>query len=295
MKALRRLSYLALGLASLSVALSYPSLFGNISTFVDEKLGLYIPPILLSFLGFLSLALNLFERKGLSLPLTVGIMSAIYILPYIGGVSVGKIPYVALSALPLSLAIVMAPYLHFLLEREKAFQELPEGEWEEVIREELRTFLLSMVPGGILLVYLLYSTALGTRPFALLPAYSVPLLAISLGLLLASVDRVETSAKKTVLVMRAYLTAGDSFEVRRGSIYEKGYELLLVGGTPVKRPVLIRIEDENVPDYILLKSPWESLVLVKKGEVVEGNTRYVIFRPSTFRAPSSQGTSFAPP
>ncbi|WP_297508934.1 hypothetical protein [Thermococcus sp.] len=295
MKALRRLSYLTLGLASLSVALSYPSLLGHISTFVAEKLGLYIPPILLSFLGFLSFALHLFERKGFSLPLTVGIMSALYILPYIGGVSVGKIPYVALSALPLSLAIVMAPYLNFLLEREKALHGLPEREWEAVVREELRTFLLSMVPGGILLVYLLYSTTLGTRPFALLPTFSIPLLVLSLGLLLASVDGVETPAEKTVLVIRAYLTAGDSFEVRRGSLYEKGYELLLVGGTPVKRPVLIRIEDENVPDYIILKSPWENLFLAKRSEVVEGNTRYVIFLPSTSRAPSSQGISSALP
>jgi len=290
-----RLSYIVLGLASLSVAFSYPSLLGDISTLVAEKLGIYVPPILLSFLVFLSLTLTLFERRGFSLPLTVGVMSALYILPYIGGVPVERVPYVALSALPLSLAIVMAPYLHFLLGREKALQGLPESEWNAVVREELRVFLLSMVPGGMLLAYLLYSTALGTRPIALLPTYVVPVIALSIGLLLASVDRTEKPIEKTVLVMRGYLTAGDSFEVRRGSLYERGYELLLVGGTPVKRPVLISIEAENVPHYVLLKSPWDKLFLVKKGEVVEGNTRYVIFLPSTSRVPSFPDSASAPP
>ncbi|WP_297501708.1 hypothetical protein [Thermococcus sp.] len=293
MKAVKELSYLALGLASLSVAFSFPLLFKGISSLVAEKLGPYIPPLLISFLGFLLLALTLFERKGRSLSFTVGVMSVLYVLPYIGGVPVGKIPYVALSAIPLSLAIVMAPYLSFLSVREKALHGPPEAEWNAVVREELKTFLLSMIPGGMLLVYLLYSTALGTAPFALLPSYFLPLIALSLGLLLASVDRSEKPANKTVLVVRGHLLAGDTFEVRRGSIYENGYELLLVGGTPVRRPVLMRIEDEKIPEYILLKSPWDNLFLTKKGEVVEGSTRYVIFLPSTSRAPSSQGISSA--
>ena len=289
-----KLSLGILALASISPGFSLAYHFRGVSYGLAEKVGLYIPPEIISFAVMFAFSVYLYNAKGISLPYIIIVLSILYVLPYLGGVLLDNVPFVTLTAIPLSVSVVLVPYAHSLQFRMKNLgRGYPREEIEALMGRELNTIFLSMLPGAMLLVYLLYSTSLGKRPLGLFPTYSVVLFALLIGIVMSTLEKKETNVSKTVLVLRTYMIAGDSFRVKRGSIWEKGFELLLEGGSPVKRTVLLSFALENVPEYVVVRSPWDTKFLTKKEESVENGVRYVVF--STSRAPSSQGISSAPP
>ncbi|WP_457742705.1 hypothetical protein [Thermococcus sp.] len=294
MRKYERFSIFTLALASISPGFSIAYHFNGISSGIAEKFGLYIPPEVISFITLFALSLYFYRVKGMGLPVIVTVLAVLYVLPYIGGVPIDKVPFVVLTAIPLGVSIVFVPYAHSLRFRIKSLGKsyLPD-ELEDLMERELKTILISMLPGAMLLVYLLYSTSLGKNPVGLFPTYTVVLFALLIGVVLSTLEGRKENASKTVLVFRTYLTAGDSFRVKIGSVWENGFELLLEGGSPVKRTVLLSFPSEKVPEYVVIRSPWDSKFLTKKKENVENGVRYVVF--TTSRAPSSEGIPSAPP
>jgi len=283
-----------LALASISPGFSLAYHFNGISSAIAGRSGLYMPPEAISFLTLFVFSVYLHRVRGIGLTYVVIALTVLYILPYLGGVPVEKVPFVTLTAMPLGVSIVFVPYAHSLHSRMKSLGlGYPKDELENLITIELKTILLSMLPGAMLLVYLLYSTSLGRNPIGLFPTYLTVLFALLIGVIISTIERKEESASKTVLVFRTYMTAGDSFRVKEGSIWENGFELLLEGGSPVKRIVLLSFPSENVPEYVVICSPWDSKFLTKKKESVESGVRYIVF--STSRAPSSPDSFSALP
>ncbi len=282
-----------LALASISPGFSLAYHFRGISYGLAEKFGLYIPPEIISFAVIFAFSVYLYNTKGIGLPYVIIVLSILYVLPYLGGVLLDKVPFVTLTAIPLGVSVVLVPYANSLQFRMKNLgRGYPQGELEALMKRELNTIFLSMLPGVMLLVYLLYSTSLGKRPLGLFPTYFVVLFALLIGIVISTLEKKEISASKTVLVLRTYMIAGDSFRVKRGSIWEKGFELLLEGGSPVERTVLLSFALENVPEYVVVRSHWDTKFLTKKKESVENGVRYVVF--STSRAPSSLDIPSAP-
>jgi len=292
-KKYERFSTGILALASISPSFSLAYHFNGISSTISERFGVYIPPEIISFAVLFALSIYLYRVKNVSLPVVVVALAALYVIPYLGGVSPGKVPFVTLTALPLGVSIVFTPYAHSLQYRLKNLgQKYPHDELDGLMEKELKTIILSMLPGAMLLVYLFYSTSLGRNPIGLFPTYLAVLFALLIGIILSTLDSGEENNSKTVLVLRTYMTAGDSFRVKQGSIWENGFEILLEGGSPVKRTVLLSFSSDNVPEYVVIRSPWDSKFLTKKKESVENGVRYIIF--STSRAPSSQDIPSAP-
>jgi len=282
-----RFSLGVLALASVSPGFSLAYHFNGVSSAIAGKFGLYVPSEVISTVILFAFSVYLHRVKGVSLPTVVIGLAVLYVLPYLGGVPLEEVPFVTLSAIPLGVSIVLIPYAHSLRSRmESLGRGYPQEELENLMERELKTIFLSMLPGAMLLVYLLYSTSLGRNPIGLFPTYLSVLFALLIGVIISALERNEGTASKTVLIFRTYMTAGDSFRVKGGSIWENGFEIILEGGSPVKRMVLLSFPSESVPEYVVIRSPWDSKFLTKKKESVENGVRYIVF--STSRAPSSQ-------
>jgi hypothetical protein len=290
----RVLSTGLLGVAVLSPSIVFSGKFSGLSYHIEDQVGLYVPPILFSFLVLFGFSLYLHRVKGFSLPLITSLLAVLYALPYLGGVPRETVRFVTLSALPLGLAVPFVPYVHSISVRTSKVRGYPSSELGAIIQKELGLILTAMGPGILLLGYLLYSTNAGESPLGLFPTYFVPIFAILIGLLLSMLEKGVPNDVRTVLVLRARMLVGDTFRVSMGSEWEKGYEINLEGGNPVRREVLLKFDVDKLPDYVLLKSLWDREFLTKKMETVEGNVRYVLFMP-TSHAPSSRDTSSAPP
>ncbi|WP_297065286.1 hypothetical protein [Thermococcus sp.] len=282
-----RFSLGVLALASVSPGFSQAYHFNGVSFTIAEKFGLHIPPEVISIVILFAFSVYIHRAKGVGLPMVVIGLAVLYVLPYLGGVPLEEVPFVTLSAIPLGVSIVLIPYVHSLHSRMKSLGlGYPQEELENLMERELKTIFLSMLPGAMLLVYLLYSTSLGRNPVGLFPTYLSVLFALLIGVVMSTLEKKGGTASKTVLVLRTYMTVGDSFRVKEGSIWENGFEIILEGGSPVKRTVLLSFPSDNVPEYVVIRSPWGSKFLTKKKESVENGVRYVVF--STSHAPSSQ-------
>ncbi|WP_297521302.1 hypothetical protein [Thermococcus sp.] len=289
-----RFSLGVLALASVSPGFSLAYHFNGVSSAIAGKFGLYVPPEVISTVILFAFSVYLHRVKGVSLPMVVIGLAVLYVLPYLGGVPLEEVPFVTLSAIPLGVSIVFVPYAHSLQSRmESLGRGYPQEELENLMERELKIIFLSMLPGAMLLVYLLYSTSLGRNPIGLFPTYLTVIFALLIGVIISALEREEGTASKTVLVFRTYMTVGDSFRVKEGSIWENGFEIILEGGSPVKRTVLLSFPSDNVPEYVVIRSPWDSKFLTKKKESVENGARYVVF--STSRAPSFPDSASAPP
>ncbi|WP_461863647.1 hypothetical protein [Thermococcus sp.] len=283
--------------ATLSPAFSLSRYFEDFSKSIELKIGIHIAPIFLSLLTMLSLVLYLFYIRKLRPSWTVAVLAVFYAVPYLGGIPVKEIPSITLAAIPLGISIALVPYVeelraqvHYLISAGVRSEEI-----NAIVVEGFKTIGFALLPGVMLLTYLLLSTGAGSRPITLLPTFLIIPLALILGLILTSIEQDRDEAEETILVLRAYMVAGDTFRIRKGTLWEEGYELLIEGGSPVKRTVLISFPVSEVPKFVILRSPWDTKFLSGKMETIENGKRYLLFLETMSRAPSSPDSASAPP
>ncbi|NJE04489.1 hypothetical protein [Thermococcus sp. MV11] len=283
---LRRVEYLLVAVSSLPLAWLFSHRTGGflVSAYLHELIGVWIPPfpLLLLVSALLSLGLYLFAESALK---TVGIQFALYLLPSLYGLPVGLLTGYTLGGVLYITVLLIVSHIDWITQESET--ALRAG----ISREELESSALSAIKealfpvplgAGYLFLVLRWSSwaELPERafPFYLLTPFLLgAAVAVASSFSRAKGEKLE-DASETFLVLRTYMTAGDSFTVEYLGRDERGITLGLMGGSPVKRPVLLRLGwEEGVPAVVVLRSPWETRILTKEKEWVEGGKRYVLF------------------
>nr|WP_206203786.1 hypothetical protein [Thermococcus sp. 21S9] len=276
-------------LASLTDVVRF--LAGNIGT----RLGIPAPSLLLGLVFVIVPALIYVYLTGdLLRPFLLALV--LYLLPAIFGIDINLLDRYVPGAIVLFMGFLLALFITWL---EGDVKSVEGEEGERLFVSSLREVLVPLPLGIMLIVLLLWRSSLGKTPRNVLPlAFLLPLL------LFATVafalhfreDRNEKvqPAKKSYLILRTTMKAGDSFILDVSERMERSVTFTLSGGFPVERPILLKLEwDDEAPEVIVLMSPWDTRTLLKAEELRKGEEVYFLYLP-TSRAPSSQGIPSAP-
>ncbi|NJE77361.1 hypothetical protein [Thermococcus sp. ES12] len=303
---LKNLSYLLVILSSIPVAWLFSQRTAGraLSEYVYWLTQLWVPPILLTLLLALVLSFGYYLLSK-SLLKTLGLQFLVYLLPSLGGIPIRLVGGYTLGALVFSITFLSGRYIEWLME-----------DWEMLLSfgadtEELRVSamaslmeLLLPIPLGLGYFVLLFYWSSGGKLFGnplpfylLLPFLLGAAVAVAVSFADPKPSKEKETFSETFLILRTQMVVGDSFTRELLNEDDRSITLGLIGGTPVRRPVLMKLKWTNrIPNIVVLRSPWESSILVKKKEWVEKGRRYVLFINSEVksRAPSSQDTSSAP-
>lgn len=281
----------SIGLLEYSIALSSPLPLawllseGRVGTEVSSQIygviGLWVPPVILLALVFSPLSAGLYYlwRR---LPVMVGLEFGLYLFPGLLGLPLKLVPGYTLGFLAYTVFLLLAGYLEW---SSALIPGVSRRELGEVTLSALGEVLFSMAVGMAFFFLLFAQSSWAREPPQMFPFYLLlPFLAgATVAVVLAfQVEpggnrKPPENPSRTFLVLRAYMTAGDSPRIER--LGDNGWVTLeLIGGSPLKRPILLKLEwDGEVPETITLRSPWETRVLTKKREWVKGDGRYVLF------------------
>ncbi|NJE04982.1 hypothetical protein E3E36_02220 [Thermococcus sp. M36] len=220
---------------------------------------------------------------------------ALFLLPTLWGVRLSALKGYTLGGIVFSLLLLAMYYIEWLALGGETVRIPP-----SIILATLDELKVPVLVGLLFTVLPLYWSGLGESPSnaipfsLLLPLAFIGAFAIAAGYSSHS-SGTEGNVASTVIVLRTFMTAGDSFEIKDMKSEEGLVTLALTGGSPSKRPILMTLKQNGEPPrVIILRSPWESKMLFKKYEWMEGRTRYLVYSDSRFRAPSSPDNASAP-
>ncbi|WP_157727158.1 hypothetical protein [Thermococcus siculi] len=269
-------------------------------TWVGELVGELVPlkahivPALVMFLLSLTVSFAVLIFVGNVFP-TVVFQFSMFVLPTLWGVRISDLRGYTLGGVAFSVLLILAYYAQ-ATGKGKRTVEMPSS----VVLDVLKELKVPILVGLLFTALPLWWSGFGESPSNSLP---IPLLlplaflgafAIAAGYS-GSSNTPEEAPSLTIAVIRTFMTAGDSFEVEKAENGEGSLTVVLKGGSPSKRPILMTLEFDEPPGMIVLRSAWESRMLFKKYEWIEGGIRYVLYSDSKSRAPSSQDTSSVPP
>nr|WP_148206294.1 hypothetical protein [Thermococcus gammatolerans] len=262
---------------------------------IEARLGIPVPPLLLGIvLVIVPVLIYVYMTGDLLKPFLLAL--ALYLLPSIFGIDFNLLDRYVPGAIGLFTGFLVALFITWL-ERDVGF--VGGDESERLLISSLREVLVPMPLGIMLTALLLWRSSLGKNPRNVLPlAFLLPLLLFAAVVLVIHFkegqnDHVQP-AKKSYLILRTVMKAGDSFILDVLERTERSVTFTLSGGFPVERPILLKLEwDDEVPEVVVLMSPWDTQTLLKTEELRKGEETYFIYLP-TSRAPSSPGISSAP-
>lgn len=277
----RHIEYFLVIVSSLPLAwlLSNDNIGVAVSSYLYEVVGLWVPslPLLALMLASISLGFYVFGWTPMRI---IGFQLGLYLLPALEGLPVKLLTGYTLGGVTYTGSLMLAEYLEWIS------HEIPgvsKDEFESAEIFAVREVLLP-VPLGLGYFFLLFTWSSWAKfPRNTLPFYFLLPFLVGAAVAVASSFSGEPrgdskNASQVFLVLRTHMTAGDSFTVEYLGRDERGVTFGLVGGSPVKRPLLLKMEwDEGIPGVVVLRSPWETKILTKKGEWVEGNKKYVLF------------------
>jgi len=252
-----------------------------------------IPPLILGIaVVFIPAIVNLLTTNETLPPFLVGII--LYLMPAVFGMDVSMLNKYVPGAIVLALGFIMSLLLTWI---EK---ELPTQANRDYLT--VSSFVESIVPiplALLMIIPLLYWSSLGESPRNFLPLFLLlPLLILAQVMLVVAfkgdIRNEERTPKETILILRGFMRVGDSFNLDLVEKREHSITFELSKGFPVERPILLKIEwKDNIPDVVVLISPWETQTLSKAKEWREGEKQYILYVP-TSRAPSSPNSASAP-
>uniref|UniRef100_UPI0026322090 hypothetical protein n=1 Tax=Thermococcus sp. TaxID=35749 RepID=UPI0026322090 len=129
----------------------------------------------------------------------------------------------------------------------------PDPSNDGIVVESLAEALTPLPVAFMFIAVLLGWSSFGSSPRAFLPfAFLVPLLigAVVVLALLAEKHEEEPSGKRTYLVIRTAMKVGDSFSLDVREMSERSVTFDLSGGSPVHRPVLLKVPWEGSPPSV---------------------------------------------
>ena len=277
----RRIEYSLVVISSLPLSwlLSNSHAGAAVSSYIYKVVGLWIPsfPLLALIVTSISAGLYVLGRTPLRV---IGFQLGLYLLPALVGLPVKLLTGYTLGGVVYTGSLMLAKYIEWI-------------SWEMpgVSREELESAgvsaigeVLLPIPLGLGYFFLLFSRSswaklpINTFPFYfLLPFLVGAVVAVAFSFSGEPKESPE-NVSQTFIVLRTHMTAGDSFTIEYLDKDTGGTTLGLVGGSPVKRPLLLKMEwSESIPEVVVLRSPWETKILTKKKEWVEGNKKYLLF------------------
>jgi len=262
---------------------------------VDELLPLKAHPVPSMVMFLLSLtasfAVLLFAEDVFP---TVVFQFSMFVLPTLWGVHISDLRGYTLGGVAFSLLLI-ATYYARVAGNGKRTVELPPS----VVLGVLEELKMPVLVGLLFTALPLWWSGFGESPSnplplpLLLPLAFLGAFAIAAGYS-GSSGAPEEAPSLTVAVIRTFMTAGDSFEVEKAESGENSLTLVLKGGSPSRRPILMTLKLDEPPKMITLRSAWESRLLFKKYEWTEGGIKYVLYSNSKSRAPSLTDTPSAP-
>ncbi|WP_258083894.1 hypothetical protein [Thermococcus thermotolerans] len=279
--ALRHVEYSIVIISTLPLAwlLSHGNMGIALSLYVYRVIGVWIPSFLLMLPVLALISLGFYILGGTPLKIVV-FHFGLYILPALWGLPVNLLTGYTLGGVIYTGSLMLAKYIEWI---SHDIPGVSRDEFDSAGISAIREVIFP-IPLGMGYFFLLFSWSSWAR----LPANVFPFYFILPFLVGAAVAVVSSfsgelrespiNAPQTFLVLRTHMTAGDSFTIEHLGRDERGVTFGLVGGSPVERPILLKMEwDEGLPEVIVLRSPWETKILTKKREWVEGNKRYVLF------------------
>ncbi len=245
--------------------------------------------LLVLFLGELLTLVGLLVVEGIFKLLSLQFL--VFVLPTFWGIPLSALKGYTVGGVVFSLALLFGYYIDSPELRDKLF-ELPPS----CILGTLEELLTPTLVGIAFVLLVLYWSELGANPHNALPLWVLLPIIFGASFLVAagySFQR-EEEERLTRLVVRTVMTVGDTFEVNYLSEDSRSVTLALTGGSPVKRPVLMTLDLKWIPAMVILRSPWETKMLTRKYEWVEGGVRYIVYSDTMSRAPSSPDSASAP-
>jgi len=262
---------------------------------VEAQLGIPVPPLLAGIVIVLVPAFAYTYITGDLFKLFLAAL-ALYLLPAIFGMDFDLLDRYVPGAIVLFTGFLLALFIAWI-ERDLGYVRNEEREGLLILA--LREVLMPLLLGILLTVPLLWRSSFGKHPRNLLPLAFLPPLLLFATMTFAlrfrrDHNEVPRSPKKSYLILRTAMKAGDSFVIDIQERTERSVTFALSGGFPAHRPVLLKIEWNNEPpEVVVLRSPWDTKILLKAGELRKGEEDYFLYLP-TSRAPSSLGIFSAP-
>ncbi|WP_042691628.1 hypothetical protein [Thermococcus nautili] len=276
-------------LASLTDVVRF--LAGNIGA----RFGIPVSPLLLGiFLVIVPALIYVYLTGDLLKPFLLALV--LYLLPAVFGIDFNLLDRYVPGAIMLFTGFLLALFITWL---EGDVKSVEGEESERLFISSLREVLVPLPLGIMLTVLLLWRSSLGKTPRNVLPLAFLPPLLLFATVAFALHFREDQNeqvlpAKKSYLLLRTTMKAGDSFILDVSERMERSVTFTLSGGFPVERPILLKLEwDDEAPEVVVLMSPWDTRTLLKAGELRNGEETYFLYFP-TSRAPSSQGIPSAP-
>ncbi|WP_297464610.1 hypothetical protein [Thermococcus sp.] len=242
-------------------------------------------PLMLLLTGTLSIIGSLAVESVFKLVLA---QLLLFMIPTLWGTPLSALKGYTLGGILFSILLILAYYLE-PYSGGGSFT----GDDDSLIAPTLTILALPIVAGTGFLILILYWSDLGSRPPNLLPLWILLPLLVGIAALISAgyaMKRAKNTGEEVLnrLILRTVMTAGDTFRVEPLAMDGRSVSLALQGGSPVRRPLLLTLDLEYAPTFVMLRSPWESRMLTKKYEWVENGVRYVVYSDTTSRASSSQ-------
>jgi len=259
-----------------SWSLAQSSIGAALHRYIILWTGLSIDPLLILLPVIATASIVLVQEKGTIK--TAVLLGFLYFLPTIGGVNVWEVQAYTITSSLLFLAFTFCIYMEEISREVRRLEKagFNPDELSEVFLQNLKAASPFVVLGFLMALVLQLHSGFGIFFYGPLPLLSLPLLAVLFGAFVAFHEGESGGeAKKVRKVAKIYMVAGDTFTVSKKELTMDSTFLLLEGGSPVARTVFLEL-DEEAPDSITLRSPWDLKTLWRVYEYTDGDTKYVL-------------------